>query len=239
MSAIPERGAPAPASGADRYAAFALIYTAAVLTLTEYFFIPGHAARSGLPAKLPPMPPDLAAGLVWAGSTYVFFLALPALFVLVRREKFADYGWSTRGLGRHLLVYAALYAAMAPLAALAANRTDFAATYPFVRSVRGDSARFWIWETAYLLQFLALEAFFRGWLLFTLARRFGSVAAVAAMVVPYTMIHFHKPFPECAGAIVAGLVLGTLALRYRSFLGGVILHAGVAFTMDFLAVRRA
>ena len=58
------------------------------------------------------------------------------------------------------------------------------------------------------------------------------------MTVPYTMIHFHKPFPECLGALGAGLLLGFLALRYRSFLGGVVLHSLVAVTMDLLAVSR-
>jgi membrane protease YdiL (CAAX protease family) len=61
--------------------------------------------------------------------------------------------------------------------------------------------------------------------------------AIFVAAVPYTMIHFHKPLPECLGAAGAGLVLGYLALRYRSFIGGVFLHAGVALAMDLLSVR--
>jgi len=53
------------------------------------------------------------------------------------------------------------------------------------------------------------------------------------------MIHFHKPWPECLGAIAAGVTLGALALAYRSFWGGVVVHAMVAVTMDTLAVHRA
>jgi hypothetical protein len=63
--------------------------------------------------------------------------------------------------------------------------------------------------------------------------------SIPVMVVPYTMIHFHKPFPECLGAIVAGLVLGALALRFRTFWGGALLHILVAVSMDLLAVHRA
>ena len=50
------------------------------------------------------------------------------------------------------------------------------------------------------------------------------------------MIHYHKPLPEALAAIVAGLVLGEVAQRTRSIAGGVIVHIGVALTMDLLAL---
>jgi hypothetical protein len=58
------------------------------------------------------------------------------------------------------------------------------------------------------------------------------------MVVPYAMIHFHKPFLECLAAVGAGCILGVLALRFRTFWGGALLHILVAVTMDLLAVTR-
>jgi membrane protease YdiL (CAAX protease family) len=57
------------------------------------------------------------------------------------------------------------------------------------------------------------------------------------MIVPYCMIHYGKPMPETLGAIGAGLILGTLAMRTRSIWGGVLIHVGVATTMDVLALR--
>jgi membrane protease YdiL (CAAX protease family) len=59
------------------------------------------------------------------------------------------------------------------------------------------------------------------------------------MVVPCCMIHFHKPMLEALGAIVAGVFLGFLALRDRSWYGGALLHSLVAVSMDLLAVSRA
>ena len=56
------------------------------------------------------------------------------------------------------------------------------------------------------------------------------------MVIPYCMIHFHKPLPEVFGAIVAGIVLGWLALETRSLWGGVLLHVAVALSMDVAAL---
>jgi membrane protease YdiL (CAAX protease family) len=58
------------------------------------------------------------------------------------------------------------------------------------------------------------------------------------MIIPYVTAHFGKPLPETLGAIVTGLVLGTLALRHRSFWLGVAAHYGVALTMDLSAMVR-
>ncbi len=70
-----------------------------------------------------------------------------------------------------------------------------------------------------------------------LARRFG-ILGVAIMTVPYTMIHFGKPAPEAFAAIIAGLALGYLALRSKSFVPGIFLHVSVAITMDMLVLWR-
>jgi membrane protease YdiL (CAAX protease family) len=56
--------------------------------------------------------------------------------------------------------------------------------------------------------------------------------------VPYCMIHYGKPMTETIGAIFAGVILGTLAMRTRSIWGGVLIHVGVAWTMDLLAIAQ-
>jgi membrane protease YdiL (CAAX protease family) len=127
---------------------------------------------------------------------------------------------------------------MLPVVAFAAGREDFSEIYPFVHEARNDLRTFLLWEAGYLAQFWALESFFRGYLLFTLERRIGRLA-IFVMVVPYCMIHFHKPMLEALGAIVAGGFLGFLALGYRSWYGGALLHSLVAVSMDLLAVSRA
>src|SRR5690606_8307604 len=91
------------------------------------------------------------------------------------------------------------------------------------------------WEMVYVAQFFALEFFFRGVMLFTLARRLGA-QAIFVMTIPYTLIHFGKPLPETLGAIVTGIVFGTLALRTRSIFGGVIVHSAVGVSMDLFAL---
>ena len=92
------------------------------------------------------------------------------------------------------------------------------------------------YEVLYAAQFLSLEIFFRGFLLQGLRRALGS-NAIFAMIVPYCMIHYGKPLPETLGAIGAGLILGTVAMRTKSIWGGVLIHVGVAMTMDVMALR--
>jgi len=55
-------------------------------------------------------------------------------------------------------------------------------------------------------------------------------------VVPYCMIHYHKHLPEALAANISGLILGEVAQRTGSIVGGVVVHIGVALTMELLAL---
>jgi membrane protease YdiL (CAAX protease family) len=66
-------------------------------------------------------------------------------------------------------------------------------------------------------------------------------AAIFAMSVPYCMIHYGKPYLEANGAIIAGIALGSLAMRTKSIYSGFLVHITVAGVMDWtsLAARHA
>lgn len=49
-------------------------------------------------------------------------------------------------------------------------------------------------------------------------------------------MHTGKPAPEVWGSILAGIVLGLVALRGRSFIPAAILHFAVAATLDLLVL---
>jgi membrane protease YdiL (CAAX protease family) len=76
----------------------------------------------------------------------------------------------------------------------------------------------------------------RGYLLFAFERRVGGAAAIAIQTIPFAVMHVGKPGPEAIGAIIAGIVLGIIALRNRSFIPGTILHWSVAVTLDLFAI---
>ena len=148
-----------------------------------------------------------------------------------------EFGFNARGFLRHVWIYVGFFLLMSPLIWLASQEPEFRKTYPFAALARTDGTWFWRWQAFYFLQFCALEMFFRGFLVFCLERRFG-LHGVMVMTIPYAMIHLHKPMPEAIGAIFAGLILGYMALKTRSFYGGILLHYAVALTMDLLATGR-
>src|SRR6201999_3157992 len=143
---------------------------------------------------------------------------------------------SLRGFFGHLPIYVVLFLLVLPAVVLASRTAAFRETYPFYRLANRSVADLVLWELLYAAQFLSLEFFFRGFILHGLRRALGA-NAIFVMLVPYCMIHYGKPFSETLGAIGAGLILGTLAMRTRSIWGGVLIHIGVATTMDLLALR--
>jgi membrane protease YdiL (CAAX protease family) len=172
----------------------------------------------------------------WAGWRVIGYLLFPmAVVLLMPGERLRDYNLSPRGFIKHLWVYVVLFALVAPAVWAASHTSGFQHTYPFYKQANRSSFDFWAWEGMYWAQFLSLEFFFRGFLLQGLRRALGS-NAIFVMIVPYNMIHYGKPMAETFGAIFAGLILGTLAMRTKSIWGGVLIHVGVATMMDVLAV---
>jgi membrane protease YdiL (CAAX protease family) len=174
----------------------------------------------------------------WAGWRVFGYLLLPMAVVLaLPGERLRDYHLSPRGFFKHLWIYAVMFALILPAVVIASRTQAFRHTYPFYRLANRSMFDTWSWELMYAAQFLSLEFFFRGFLLQGLRRVVGA-NAVFVMIVPYCMIHYGKPMAETTGAIFAGVILGTLAMRTRSIWGGVLIHVGVAWSMDLLAISQ-
>ena len=178
--------------------------------------------------------------LYWGVASVVLRVLVPlAVIVWVLRQVPGDYGFRLKGIARKMGPYVLLYLAMVPILAAVSYLDSFQATYPFYPSAIDGGLQFWLYQGGYALQFFALEAFFRGYMVFGLAPKFGRNMAVIIMTIPYVMIHFGKPTLEVFAAIGAGIILGHLALRSKSFMPGVYLHVAVALTMDVLAISQA
>ncbi len=172
----------------------------------------------------------------WTFWHLVGYVILPFFVIrLILKEKFLDMGWKFNQTGQHWPGYLLLITPILFFIFLASYRDDFLQHYPFYKL----SQRSWFdlisWELLYLMQFLCLEFFFRGFMLNALRPAVGA-NAVWIMCVPYLMIHFPKLWLEATGAILFGLFLGILALRSRSFWGGFLVHAGVAVSMDIASL---
>lgn len=181
---------------------------------------------------------DLIGYSYWACCKLVEYGLVPALHLWIVGGRLRDFGLRRPRLDRlpirhiYLLCFVALFPALIWL-----SRTQsFQQTYPFYREAARSLPELVLWETQYAATFLAIEFFFRGYLLFGLYRSLGSLA-IFVSALPYCLIHIGKPVPEMLGSIVAGILLGTLALRTGSIWGGVGLHVGVALSMDLLSLR--
>ena len=174
--------------------------------------------------------------LFWAASCVLFYLILPMLF---RKIVFPDAPSLIKFNipAKHWKIYGLMLIVMIIPLILASFLPSFQHTYPFVYIPKGESFYriLLLWEIGYLCQFVAVEFFFRGFLLFAFEKELG-YKAVLIPLIPYVMIHFGKPFPETLGAIVAGLVLGTMALRSKSIIPGICVHFSIAIGMDLLSL---
>jgi len=230
---------------ADRMAFIVIIGGILLLYVFRYWGRPEYFVKSGMIDWVSGLNgplgthPGAAAYLYWGATSLVLRTLVPAGIILwLIGESPRDWGYRLRGIRRHFRPYVIMYLVMFPVLLWVSSFESFRSYYPFYdRAVEGGAA-FWIYEVGYGFQFVGIEAFFRGFLNFGLVKRFG-LLGIAIMTVPYTMIHFGKPAPEAFGAIFAGLALGYLAIRSKSFVPGIFLHVSVALTMDLLVLWRA
>jgi membrane protease YdiL (CAAX protease family) len=217
------------------YAKLPEVWHAVLALASRVSGLPGHGYRVAL---------HEAGWLVlseyfWWGACHVLaFFVLPWLCIrYVYRERLMDYGLRWNAVWQHRHGYGALLALIVVFVLLVSWDAGFVAHYPFYR-LSGRSWLDWgLWELIYIGQFVCLEFFFRGFMLHALRPALGA-NAILVMCVPYMMIHLPKLPLEAFGAIGFGLLLGMLAMLSRSIWGGVLVHVGVALSMDVASLWR-
>jgi membrane protease YdiL (CAAX protease family) len=234
----------------DYRPAACLVITAVVLTVQEYyggrqFF--QTSLRPGLEALAAGDWPwlklerydDLYAYGWWCFSRSFGYVIFPLFCwkLLFPNDSLLDMGLRVGGFVSHLWIYGVCLAIVVPVMLIVAQQPDFGSYYPFYKQASRSIFDFLVWEAMYWVQFFSLELFFRGWMVGALRRAFGS-AAIFVMSLPYCMIHYGKPYLEAHGAIVAGVVLGSMAMRTRSIYAGFLLHITVAVGMDLLSLYK-
>lgn len=181
---------------------------------------------------------ELAGYVWWTGCHLFTFIVIPWLVIrFLFNEKMVDFGWRWNQAGQHWRGYLLLLSPILVFVVLVSLGEDFVNHYPFYNQAGRSWLDFLLWELLYISQFIFLEFFFRGFMVNALRPAIGA-NAVWVMCVPYLMIHFPKLWLEATGAILFGLFLGILALQSRSIWGGVLVHAGVALSMDIAALLR-
>lgn len=167
-----------------------------------------------------------------AGLVLLPMLAL----IAVLRKTPAAFGLAPaeRGAGRIGWLF---FGAMLPVVFLASLRPEFRQYYP----IQPQAAFSWrylaYFELTYGFYLFCWEWFYRGFLTFGLARRFGYPAAIVLQALAFMVMHWTKPMPEFYGSLLGGLALGWLAVRARSCIPGFAVHWAVTIVMDALAIH--
>ncbi|MEX1189284.1 MAG: CPBP family intramembrane glutamic endopeptidase, partial [Bacteroidia bacterium] len=179
-------------------------------------------------------PGNLPHLFFWVLVQLISLLILPAIFLWIVRPK--SFSLFRLPLRKSWNIYLWMFLIMLPVLLGVSFLSSFQETYPFLKFSNGINLKMLVfWEFIYALQFIAVEFFFRGFLLLGMLPVFGE-ASLAVSILPYVMIHFGKPYPEVLGALIAGWVLARLALKTGSIVPGIFLHFGIAVVMDLLSI---
>lgn len=210
----------------------AIVAVTAALSLAAIRFLRSSSIGTGYSSEFDRL-------VRWAGISIVGYFALPLIAIRLMGERLRSFGAGrpVPGTGRPYLV---LFVLSVPFLVAASYLPAFQDGYPFYEPGPGEAwwPRLIVWWALYIVQFIAVEFFFRGFMLFGLSPRLG-IASVFVMMLPYTMIHFDKPTAEALSAILGGTVLGFLALKSNSFWWAAAIHVGIAMTMETLTLWHA
>lgn len=174
----------------------------------------------------------LSAALVYFIPVFLFWLATG------RTDK-TMYGFTLKNFDYR--PYLIMLLIMVPLIAWASFQSSFLRTYPVYKAGTAEVYlgmsnyfSYSIFEFIYGLNFVTLELFFRGFLILAFIKYLDK-GAIFAMVSVYCFLHFGKPAAETIGSVFGGAILGMISYYSRSIFGGILIHLGVAYLMDFFA----
>ena len=173
----------------------------------------------------------------WFLTTSITLLLVPTIVAKFgTKERLSGYGFQLGNQKLGWSVTGVAWVLMIPVVILAVIvYPPFLAKYPLSKVVASSWQTFLTYQLAYGVYMFAWEFFFRGFMLFGLERKFGNYS-ILIQTIPFAVMHYSKPLPEALGSIIAGVLLGVLALETRTFIYGAAIHWLVAMTMDIVAV---
>ena len=173
----------------------------------------------------------------WFLSTALTLFLIPVIVAKFgTKQKLTDYGIRLGKQKVGWIVTLAAWILMIPVVIAAVKvYPPFLDKYPLGKAVASSWMAFLPYQLAYGVYMFSWEFFFRGFMLFGLEKRFGNYS-ILIQTIPFAVMHFSKPLPEALGSIIAGVLLGVLALETRSFVYGAAIHWLVAMTMDTVCV---
>lgn len=175
---------------------------------------------------------------------FLFFILaglIPFLYVVLVVKKPLSYfglGIGDYKLGLKLLAII-IPLVILPLIWIASHMPTIKAEYPLARSLITNSDLFWQYELIYIIcYYIAWEFFFRGFILFGLAEKFGITHAILIQTISSCLIHLGKPEGETLGSIVSGIIFGYIAIKTRSIWYVWIMHFTIGVLTDYFVLKQ-
>lgn len=166
----------------------------------------------------------------WAFYDGLFYVLIPLTVAYLLGFKPKELGFKIGKRDGYIWALA-LFLLSLPISVYASQLESFKAYYPiFAYSSWED---FLLKELLIGVIMFAHEAFYRGILLFSLARK-NELAAILAQNIPYTLVHIGKPPLEIPYSFIAGIVFAKIDLKSGSFLPSFLLHWAGAVVFDVL-----
>ena len=150
----------------------------------------------------------------------ILYLVIPLLIIILFfRENPKDFGFSLGDWKVGLIITVIGILFMAPIIYYLGSDDESMRQYyePYVSGLP--------WTT--FIDLIGWEFFFRGWILFGYARKFGP-EALWLQAVPFAIAHIGKPEVEALSTIFGGFAFGWVAYRTKSFLYPFLIHWFIA-----------
>ncbi len=150
----------------------------------------------------------------------ILYLVIPlAIIILVFRESPKEYGFSL-GDWKLGIIYTLIGIALMTPVIYYLARSDSETQKYYGSLIIGLP-----WTT--FLNLIGWEFFFRGWILFGYARKFGH-EALWLQAIPFALAHITKPEIETLSTIIGGFAFGWVAYRTKSFIYPFLIHWYIA-----------
>jgi len=182
---------------------------------------------------------DVYAYLLEYLSFFLLMLLAPLLIAVISGRSSVLYTlFSFRGQRKNLLwALLAIAVIVIPSAYHASTLPSVQAEYPLPGTLmQNQQPLITYFLGLFFLYYLPWEFFFRGFLLFGLKEKYGTMPAILIQTVSSCLVHIGKPTPEIVGSIPFGIIFGIIAIRTKSIWVVVLLHAALGIFTDLFII---
>lgn len=157
--------------------------------------------------------------------TFSLFFCVPLILnKLIFKRELKNIGLGIGDWQTSLKATIVLVIISTPLLYFSSKNKNVLIFYPQTTLAVESISYFIIWCIGYLLHYIGWEFFFRGYMTFFLKRYYGVFFAIFIPTILTTLLHINRPIMEVFGALLIGIIFGTLVIKTNNIYTPVITH---------------